>query len=305
MTEDAGRVVLVTGAGKGLGAAFAEAWAARGAYVVVNNRSHPGQPSSAAARAAAIEAAGGTALADTHAVDAPGAAAAMVAAAIERFGRLDALILNAGISGEAVKVDRLDTAELRRVLDINFFANHALVQAALPALLAAPAGRILFVSSSAGLHGVRGRAAYAASKGALNAYALSLADELRRTAVRVNVIAPYAATAMTAASDAAEDARLAPARAARVAVWLTSAACSETGQIWVSGADHARRARVIESRGGPVAGLDPEALQAASARLGDLTGGQAFAGAEAAFASFFADAAASAPTPQESTRCDD
>ena len=291
------RVVVVTGAGKGLGAAFARAWAARGAAVVVNNRTHPGQSSSAEAVAAEIVAAGGHAVADHSAVDAPGAAAELVAHAIAAFGRLDALILNAGISGDIAKVDALGEAELRRVLDINFFANHALVQAALPRLLAAPAGRILLVSSSAGLHGVRGRAAYAASKGALNAYALTLADELRRTPVRVNVIAPYAATAMTAASDAAADDRLAPARAAGVAVWLTSEACTENGQIWVSGADHARRARVLESLGGPVRELSPAELQQAAPRLGDMAGAREFGGAEAAFASFFADASATPHQP--------
>ena len=165
--EDAGRVAIVTGAGKGLGRAFAEALAAGGLRVVVNNRRRPDEPSSADAVVEAIRARGGEAVAeysDVRDADAPGA---LVARALETWGRLDAVILNAGVNGPAAKVETLDPAALREVMEINFFANVALVQAALPHLQAAESGRLLFVASSAGLYGVRGRAPYSASKGAL------------------------------------------------------------------------------------------------------------------------------------------
>lgn len=290
---DRGRVVLVTGAGKGLGAAFAIACARRGMKVLVNNRVRPGQPDSAAATVAAIHTAGGEAVADSHAVEAPGAAAAMVTAARAAFGRLDAVILNAGISGPAAKIDALDPAELRRVIEINFFAAAALAQAALPHLLASDAGRMVFVSSSAGLHGVRGRAPYAASKAALNGFALTLADEVRRTSLKVNVLCPFAATAMTEGEGAAGDLRLAPANAAALAVHLASRCCERHGQIYLTGAGYVRRARMVETLGAPVGDL------AAAETMDDL---REFTGAEAGFADFFA-CATRAPTAQEEAPC--
>ena len=276
------RAVIVTGAGNGLGRAFAEALGHDGAAVLVNNRRHADRPFSADPVVAAIEAGGGVAVSDDHAIDAPGGPAAIIEAARAAFGRLDALVLNAGISGPAMKVGEGDTA-LAEVMAINFFANAALVEAALPLLRASPAGRILFVSSTGGLHGVRGRSAYAASKGAVNGYALSLADELRRTAIRVNVIAPYAATNMTAQPGRPADPRMAPEGAAAMASFLASARCERTGEIWVAGGGHIRAARAMESA---TARFDEAALDAAAA----MPQPHFYPGGEAAFADFYRSA---------------
>lgn len=268
------RVAIVTGAGAGIGAAAARRLAADGLAVLVNNRRHPDRPSSADAVAADIVAAGGRALADGHAVDAPDAARGIVAGAVSAFGRLDALLLNAGISGPAVKVGAGAT-DLAIVMAINFTANAALVEAALPHLLASPAGRIVLISSAAGLYGVRGRAAYAASKGALNAWGLSLAAELARTPVRVNIVAPYAATKMTTAPDDDVDPRLSPERIAPVIAWFASPDCAVTGGMWVTAGGIIRRAGAVESEGVPFA----------PAALPDL---ETHRHAEAAFARFHA-----------------
>lgn len=273
------RVAIVTGAGNGLGAEFARALAADGATVVVNNRRHPNRPFSADEVVAHIRATGGNATTDDHAVDAPGAAEAIVTNAVATQGRLDALILNAGISGPAIKIGAGDTA-LDEVMAINFFANARLVEAALPALVESPAGRIVFVSSTGGLHGVRGRAAYAASKSALNGYALSLADELRHSSTRVNIIAPYAATKMTAQPGRSAHPALAPKGAAALLGWLASPACERTGEIWVAGGDRVRAARAMESAS---AGFDPNALD----RLAAMPNAQGYPGGEAAFADFY------------------
>lgn len=282
MAEDqGGRVAVVTGAGNGLGAAFAEALG--GSHrVVVNNRVHADRPHSALAVVERIEAAGGNAIAEGSAVDREGAPEAIVAAALNAFGRLDTLILNAGVSGPATKVGEGDTG-LAEVMRINFFANVALVEAALPALCESPAGRIVFVSSTGGLHGVRGRAAYAASKGAVNGWALSLADELRRTAIRVNVVAPYAATNMTARPNRVPDERLSPEKAAAVLVAICDPNWTRTGDIWVTGAGHVRPARAHEGPVVPVTVLHEQADA-----LAGFEQCKGFAGGEAAFADFYA-----------------
>ena len=285
----AGRVVVVTGAGKGLGRAFAEHWAARGARVVVNNRSRPGEPSSADAVADAIRARGGEAVAELSDVRDPGAGAALVGAALDSWGRLDALILNAGVNGPAARVEALDLAAMREVMEINVLANVALIQAALPPLRAGTSPRLLVVASSAGLYGVRGRAPYAASKGAAIALALTLAHEERRHGLGVNVLAPYAATQMTAGggTPAELDAKLTPVAAAPMAVWLTSPECTGSGEVWMAGGGWFRRAQVEEGIGAaapPGVEATPEWIGENAGRLGDMSEGRGFPGAEAAFA---------------------
>lgn len=277
-----GRTAIITGAGNGLGAAFAERIARDRTQVLVNNRRHADRPFSPDAVLARIEDAGGSGATDDNAVDDPAAADRIVQAALDRWGRLDALVLNAGISGPAIKVGDGDT-EIEQVFAINLFANVRLVEAALEHLKASPAGRIVFVSSTGGLHGVRGRSAYAASKGALNGYALSLADELRRTTVRVNVIAPYAATKMTAQPGREADPRMGPDGAADACAWLAGPDCDRTGEIWVAGGGHVRAARAMESRAAPFA---PATL----AELSALPDARGFTGGEAAFADFYTDA---------------
>ena len=285
LSGDANRVVLVTGAGNGLGAAFATAWARRGASVIANNRHHgDGQPS-AESLALRLRAEGADVDADLNAVDAPGAAQRIIADLLARHGRLDALVLNAGITGAAVKIPDMDETALHEVMAINFFACAELVRAALPLISASPAGRILFISSTGGLYGVRGRSAYAASKGAVNGYALSLAAEQRRAGIGVNVLCPYAATAMTAASNTEADPRLSPDGAAAAAVWLTSSVCQATGQIWVAGAGRVRRAMAMEGESIGDA-VTPEWLAANTGEV-EMTGAQGFASGEAAFADFY------------------
>lgn len=287
------RVALVTGAGKGLGAAFARALADDRHAVLVNNRQRPGMVDSACETVSGIVAAGGTALADLHDITAPGAADIMVTAAVAEFGGLDVLVLNAGITGPVAKVGALEDATFRQVLETNFHAQAALVTAALPYLRLRPGARIVFISSTAGLHGLKGRSAYAASKGALNGYALSLADELRRDGIGVNILMPYAATPMTSSTGAsADDAAplLAPEQACAALRWLARPDCAVTGQIWVAGAGQFRRAISVESRGLGNAAATPDWLAAHADSIAALEGARQYSGAEAAFADLFADA---------------
>lgn len=292
------RVVLVTGAGKGLGEAFAKAWAARGARVVVSNRRRPGAPDDAGRVVDEIRKAGGQAIAEYSDMSDAGAGEAVIKAALDAFGQLDAVIANAGTSGPARKLAAGALPDFRDVMETNFFSNVALAEAAIEPLRASSAGRFLLISSSAGLYGVRGRAPYAASKGALNAFAMALAAEWHRDGVGVNILAPYAATRMTAGPELGEAlaAAMVPENVAPVAVWLSSAACQHSGEIWVSGAGWLRRAQMVEGLGAAVApGMDVAAIEAVSESLRGLDGVRGFAGAEAAFADLIGELQASEP----------
>ena len=278
------RVTLVTGAGKGLGRAFALACAARGDRVIVNNRNRPGAPDSAAQVAAEIAARGGEAVAERSDIRDSGAAESMVGLALETWGRLDAVVFNAGVNGAAGRFLDTPDSEFEDVLATNFTAQTRLARRALPEIRRSPAGRLVFVSSSAGLYGVGGRTPYSASKAALTAFALALAHEERRGPARVNVLAPYADTRMTAgAFEGAAAERFTPENAAAPCAWLASADCSRNGEIWVAGGGFARRAAMMEG-GGAALPAEPAAADFESAAA--LTGPQGHPGAEAAFMTF-------------------
>ncbi|TNE66155.1 MAG: SDR family NAD(P)-dependent oxidoreductase [Alphaproteobacteria bacterium] len=283
--SDMRRSIVVTGAGKGLGRAFALDLAARGNRVTVNNRTHAGVPSTAESVVSEIVSAGGEAVADHSDMLSPDVGETLVASADRAFGAIDGLILNAGITGPAAKVADSVMTDLRSVFETNFFSAAAIAMRALPYLKASPAGRLLFVASTAGLYGVRGRAPYAASKGAMVAYALTLAAELKRDGIGVNILVPYAETQMTTGlGDSGPD--MNPDFVAPVASWLMSSDCTATGQIWVAGGGYVRRARMEEGIGAalPADGQDPVAwLAANAATAGDMADGTGFPGAEAAF----------------------
>lgn len=285
--QDRERVVLITGAGRGLGRAYAEAWAMRGAKVVVNDRMPPGHEASAAAVVDAIRAAGGQAIADITDISRPGAGEALTARAIEAYGRLDAIILNAGVAGSGGRIEDQVEAGFREVMAVNFFANIAIVQAALPHLKAAPAGRLLFAASSAGLYGLHGRAPYAASKAALAVFALTLAKENRRHGLGVNILNPYAATPMTPPAERAQmEGVFETEDVAPLAVYLTSAAFNRTGEIWTTGGRLVRRAQMMENPGeapNPGEPLTPEWIHERAEFLADMEQAQGFPDGIAAY----------------------
>jgi len=250
-----GRVALVTGAGAGLGAAYAGWLAARGARVIVNNRCHAGRPSTAQLIVDQILAAGGQAVANDCDVGEAGSGAAMVQSALDAFGRLDIVVANAAI-GEARPVDQVTTEYCRRFMDINFFGSCSLILAALPGMRAANYGRIVVTTSATALFGAMNQTAYAASKMALVGFARALGVELAKTSLRINVISPYARTKMSSAVLAEHlDNIMSPARVAPVVGWLCSEACDRSGLILSAGAGRVRRVALLES---PVATVDAD-----------------------------------------------
>jgi len=275
----AGRCAVVTGAGKGVGRAIAERLAADGARVLVNNRHRPGAFDSAGETVAAIRAAGGEAEPERSDVAAPGAAETIVAAAREAFGRLDILVLNAGVTGDAARFRNAGSAGFEEVMRINFTSTVELVHAALPHLLASDAPRILAVASTAGLYGVKGRAPYAASKGALIGFARTLAAEFASGPLKVNILLPYAATQMTGdAMPAAVRRKFSVHAVAPVAARLCAPDFEETGGLWTTGGGRVARTLPVEADGAP-------APDFAGADAG-LERARTYPDAEAAFAGF-------------------
>jgi 3-oxoacyl-[acyl-carrier protein] reductase len=181
------QVALITGSGTGVGAATALQLAQRGWDVVVNySRSR----AEAEASAAACEAAGAQVLLRQGDVAQDADCRALAQATLDRFGRIDALVNNAGISvfGKSAEWDALDAEVFQKILGVNTLGTFQMVRACLPALKAAR-GAVVNVSSVAGALGVGSSMPYIASKGAVNSMTLHLARSLAPE-VRVNAVCP-------------------------------------------------------------------------------------------------------------------
>jgi NAD(P)-dependent dehydrogenase (short-subunit alcohol dehydrogenase family) len=242
-------VAIVTGAGIGLGRAYALRLAADGLRVVVNNRRREVDADGRGSADRVVDeivAAGGEAVADYEDVLAEGAGQRMVARALEQFGRLDVLVNNAGVDQHA-PFHKIDLAAFRTIFDINFMGTVQVTHAAWAHMRGAGHGRVIVSSSSAGLHGLHGLTAYAASKAALIAFARSLAQEGASRDLFCNAIAPYAATRMTGDHFSEEVRRaMAPEFVAPLVSALVGAQSRVNGQVIVVGHGWARRAATVE-----------------------------------------------------------
>lgn len=181
-----GRIALVTGASRGIGAATAIELARRGLHVVITARSQGGLEETDDA----IRAAGGTAtllpldLKDLAAVDTLGPSL------FARFGRLDVLVANAGELGVLTPVPDIVPKDFDEAMTVNVSATLRLIRTCAPLLLAAPAGRAAFVSSRIVDHPTAYWGIYSASKAAMHHLVACWAEETRNTALRVNLIDP-------------------------------------------------------------------------------------------------------------------
>ncbi|BAC73916.1 putative dehydrogenase [Streptomyces avermitilis MA-4680 = NBRC 14893] len=245
-----GRVVIVTGAGRGLGRAHALAYAAEGAKVVVNDLGvgldgAPGPDSPAGRVVDEIRAAGGAAVAHGGDIATSAGAASLVAAALETYGRLDTLVNNAGFLRDRMLVN-LEEDDWDAVLRVHLTGHFLPLRHAAAHWRAetkagrTPRARIVNTSSGAGLLGSVGQGNYSAAKAGIVGLTLVAAAELARYGVQVNAIAPAARTRMTerafagtmAAPDAGFDA-MAPENVSPLVVWLGSAASAGvTGRVF-------------------------------------------------------------------------
>ncbi len=202
LLDFAGRVVLVTGAGRGMGRSHALMLASRGARVVVNDLPDAaGEESSAEAVVREIRAAGGTAVADHHSVVGGdvGGGGAIVQTALDTFGRLDIAVCNAGVISSAAFA-AADPADWRMVFDIHFQGTVDVCRAAWPHLARSGTGRIITTASS-GMLGNAGLSSYGAAKGAIFSLTRSLAIEGQDCGITANTILPSAWTRITGTID--------------------------------------------------------------------------------------------------------
>ncbi len=196
-----GQVAIVTGAGNGLGRSHALALAARGAKVVVNDfgGARDGSGGSTAAAdgvVAEIEAAGGTALANGADVTDRAAVDAMVAAAKEAWGRVDILVNNAGILRDRTFA-KMEMDDFRKVIDVHLMGSVNCTHAVWPLMREQAYGRIVMTSSASGIHGNFGQSNYGAAKAGVVGLMNVLVLEGEKYNIRINTLAPCAATRMT------------------------------------------------------------------------------------------------------------
>jgi len=195
------KVAIVTGAGNGLGRSHALALAARGAKVVVNDLGGARDGTGASLSAAEtvvdeIRKAGGEAIADGANVTKDAEVAAMVDAAIRKWGRVDILVNNAGILRDKTFA-KMETSDFRLVIDVHLVGTAVCTKAVWEIMRGQAYGRIVCTSSPSGLYGIFGQANYGAAKAGMIGFMNALHLEGAKYGIRVNLLSPSARTRMT------------------------------------------------------------------------------------------------------------
>jgi NAD(P)-dependent dehydrogenase (short-subunit alcohol dehydrogenase family) len=276
-----GRVAIVTGAGNGLGRAHALGLASRGAKVVVNDfggarDGSGGSLTPAEAVVEEISKAGGDAMADGADVSNYEQVKAMVAKACEKWGGVDLLCANAGILRDK-SFAKMEISDFAKVLDVHLTGTFYCCKAVWDGMRERNYGRIVVTTSSSGLYGNFGQANYGAAKTGMIGLMNVLAEEGRKTNIRVNMISPTAATRMTEEL-------------------LPPQALAPTRTIMGAGAGSFAVIKILETEGINLAEPDwtPDAIAAHFAEIGDMSTAKALEGAFQQTQKYVAQAAARA-----------
>jgi NAD(P)-dependent dehydrogenase (short-subunit alcohol dehydrogenase family) len=261
-----GRIALITGAGQGIGLAYAQLLAARGAKVVVNDlgtATGGGGADTSRAQAAveAIVAAGGTAEPDSSDISTSDGAAAAVQKAVEAFGGLDILISNAGIFA----LDAFPEIELelmQRMFDVHIAGTFNVTRAAWPHLTASGSGRVVLTTSTSAL-GAADTVAYGTAKAGVIGMGRALAQVGEPHDIKVNMIAPHAMTRMMSTGMGLRDGEslpnlidFGPELVAPLVAVLCHESCPVTGEVYIAGMRRGARLFIAETAGYTHPGID-------------------------------------------------
>ncbi|MFC7504941.1 SDR family oxidoreductase [Nocardioides sp. CPCC 206347] len=268
-----GRVVIVTGAGGGLGREYALFLASVGAKVVVNDLGGSRDGSGAGTTMAdvvveEIRSAGGEAVANYDSVATEEGAAAIVATAIDAFGAVHGLVNNAGILRDT-SFSKMDTDAWKLVQAVHLDGGYFMSKAVWPYFREQGFGRIVMATSTSGLFGNFGQANYGAAKAGLVGLLNTLAIEGARDGIHVNAIAPMAATRMTAdiAPQELLD-KLPPSYVSPVVAYLLTEESTDTGAVFVAGGGQVYRVAQFQNKGAVF--TEPPTLREVSERWSDI-----------------------------------
>lgn len=248
-----GRVAVITGAGRGLGRSYALLLASLGCKVVVNDNGSAivgeGADSGPAQQVVdEIAAAGGEAIANTDSVATPEGAAAIVQSAMDRWGRIDVLIHNAGNVRYGTIRD-LSLEDFQAVIDVHLMGAFYLVKAAHPIMCNAGYGRIVLTSSIGGIYGNKRCVNYGVSKSAMIGLANVAALEGEDHDVKCNVIVPSAVTRMAEGLDISQYPPMEPELVAPSVAWLCHEKCSLSGEMVAAIGGRIARVFIAETNG--------------------------------------------------------
>src|SRR5499426_2110535 len=262
MIDFEGQVVIVTGAGRGLGRLYAMELARRGGSVVVNDlggtmRGEGSDPSVADLVVEEIERAGGVAVASHDSVSSPEGGEAIVHCAVDRLGRLDAVVSNAGIF-QTVEFEKLAPAEWRRMLEVHLDGSFHLSRPAFRVMKSQGYGRFVFIASSAGLFGQPLAAHYAAAKAGIVGLANVIAIEGAAHGILANSVLPFGSSRMVTETVGGEQVAaqspflraLDPKLVVPIVVFLASRACEFTHRNYSAGAGRYARVFIGLGKGG-------------------------------------------------------
>lgn len=288
-----GRVVVITGAGSGLGKSYALHLAARGARVVVNDKGGDvggeGASTVPAQRVVdEIKKAGGEAIANFDDVSQVEGANNLIKQTLDQFGTVDVLICNAGILRDKsfLKMS-LDDFEL--VLRVHLLGTVYVTKEAFPIMKEKNYGRIVFTTSASGLFGNFGQTNYAAAKLGIVGFMNSLKLEALKYNVLINTIAPLAVTRLGAGAFPNELASvLKPEFITPAVAYLCSEQCSTTGDIISAGGGWYKKVQIVESRGIKIESESEATPEMVATKFDSITlmaGARPFASAQEEFAS--------------------